>query len=128
MAIWTKNEDMPIWLESRELSKEIYRITRADKFSKDFQFVSQIRAYSGSVKNNITEGFERSGNKEFIQFLYIANGSCAETEAKSIERSTAFIIEEYDVLVSKLIGLSVSIQYFINYLKNSEYKGQKHKS
>ena len=129
MATWTKFEELPIWLESRELSKEIYKITRNDEFSKDLRFVSQIRASSGSIMDNIAEGFERRGNKEFIQFLYIANGSCAETRSQIHRAFDCLYIseEEYEDLISKLIGLSVSIHYFINYLKNSEYKGQKYK-
>ena len=129
MATCTKFEDLPIWLESRELSKKIYRITKNDGFSKDLRFVSQIRASSGSVMDNIAEGFERRGNKEFIQFLFIANGSCAETRSQIHRAFDCHYIskEEYNVLVCKLLGLSVSIHHFINYLKKSEYKGQKYK-
>jgi len=61
-------EDLDIWKDSREFSKEIYKITKYELFNKDFRFSSQIRASSGSIMDNIAEGFERNGNKEFTQF------------------------------------------------------------
>ena len=62
-------EDLTIFQKARELCKEIYKITKEGNFYKDTRFVQQIRASSGSVMDNIAEGFERDGNKEFINFL-----------------------------------------------------------
>ena len=62
-------EDLDLWRESREFCKDIYKITRYDLFNKDFRFRDQVRASSGSIMDNIAEGFERNGNKEFIQYL-----------------------------------------------------------
>ena len=64
-------EDLKIWQEARELSKEIYVISRLPEFSKDYRFVGQITSAAGSIMDNIAEGFERDGNKEFLQFLSI---------------------------------------------------------
>ena len=61
---------------AREFCKDIFRITSYTQFSKDYRFKGQIRSSSGSIMDNIAEGFERDGNKEFIQFLTIAKGSC----------------------------------------------------
>lgn len=68
-------EDIAAWKMSRELAREIYA-----KFnrSRDFGFRDQILRASVSIMNNIAEGFERSGNREFIRFLRISRGSCAE--------------------------------------------------
>ena len=76
-------EDLEIWQEARDLCKFVFSITLSDAFKKDFKFRDQIRASSGSIMDNIAEGFERGGNKEFIQFLYIAKGSCGETRSQS---------------------------------------------
>ena len=65
-------EDLAIFLKARELSKQVYQITRQGEFKYDSRFVQQIRASAGSVMDNIAEGYERQGNKEFKNFLYIA--------------------------------------------------------
>lgn len=75
-------EDLIIWQKARELCKDIHRITKYETFSHDYKFKNQINSSSGSVMDNIAEGFERNGNKEFIQFLYIAKGSCGEVRSQ----------------------------------------------
>jgi four helix bundle protein len=71
-------EDLEIWKEARRLTKEIYRLTSGSKFSMDFGLRDQTQRAVVSVMSNIAEGFERSGNQEFTQFLYVAKGSCGE--------------------------------------------------
>ena len=68
-------EELYIWQLSRDFCRDIFKITSYKEFSMDFRFKDQIRASSGSIMDNIAEGFERSGNKEFIHFLYISKGS-----------------------------------------------------
>ena len=75
-------EDLAIFLKARELSKQVYQITRQGEFKYDSRFVQQIRASAGSVMDNIAEGYERQGNKEFKNFLYIAKGSCGELRSQ----------------------------------------------
>jgi len=64
-------EDLDIWKEARELCMLIKEICENDKFSKDYTLKNQILSSSGSIMDNIAEGFERGGNKEFIQFLFL---------------------------------------------------------
>ena len=66
MAKAQKFEELAIFQMARELCKEVYKITKEKEFSKDSRFVQQIHASSGSVMDNIAEGFEREGNKEFV--------------------------------------------------------------
>jgi four helix bundle protein len=72
-------EDLNVWQRSRELVRLIYELTKNKIFKRDYFLVDQIRRSSISVLSNVAEGFERGSNKEFIQFLYIAKGSCGET-------------------------------------------------
>ncbi len=78
-----KFEDLEIWQEARELCRYVFKLTSTGLFNKDYKFRDQIRSSSGSVMDNIAEGFERGGNKEFAQFLSIAKGSCGETRSQS---------------------------------------------
>lgn len=70
-----KFEDLTVWQEGLELSIEIYKNF---KENNDFGFRDQIQRSAVSVPSNIAEGYERQTNKEFIQFLFIAKGSCGE--------------------------------------------------
>jgi four helix bundle protein len=120
-------EELDIWKQSRELCKGVYSVTNNVLFDKNCRFRDQIRASSGSVMDNIAEGFERNGNKEFIQFLYIAKGSCGEVRSQLYRAidSKLIIQEEFDVLYNKSMQLSKSISHFIQYLKTSQISGHK---
>ncbi len=77
-----KFEDLIAWQKARELTKNIYRITKIGELLKDFGLRDQIRRASVSIMSNIAEGFERAGRSEFHQFLVIAKGSCAELRSQ----------------------------------------------
>ena len=120
-------EDLEIWKEARELCKRVGEVTSISPFVNDFKLRDQIRSSSGSVMDNIAEGFERGGNKEFIQFLGIAKGSCGETRSQSYRAFDYHYIDQIvlDDLISRTLLLSKKISSFITYLKNSDYKGSK---
>lgn len=82
MATIKRFEDLEIWQDARRLSKEIIFISKNTDLNKDFKFNAQIKDSSGSVMDNIAEGFERNGNIEFRQFLSIAKGSAGETRSQ----------------------------------------------
>ena len=63
-------EDLEIFQKARDLCKEVYAITKKGEFHKDTRFVQQIHASAGSVMDNIAEGYERDGNKEFVNYLF----------------------------------------------------------
>jgi four helix bundle protein len=75
-------EDLIAWEKARELTREIYHITRKGAFAKDFGLSNQIQRAAVSIMSNIAEGFERGGRGEFQQFLSIAKASCAEVRSQ----------------------------------------------
>ena len=122
-------EDLEVWQLARELAKDIYKVTNSDVFSKDYRFCSQIRASAGSIMDNIAEGFERNGQKEFVQFLFIAKGSCGECRSQLYRALDVGYIdkETFNCYYEKTITISKSLSKFIKYLKESELKGIKYK-
>ena len=128
MSKVSKFEDLEIFQSARKLCKEVYEITNGGEFHKDIRFVQQIHASAGSMMDNIAEGYEREGNKEFINFLYIAKGSCGEVRSQIIRASdVGFIDNETSTrLYNDCIGLSKAISAFVKSLKTSGYRGSKH--
>jgi len=122
-----KFEDLAIFQKARELCKEVYAITKDGDFHKDSRFVQQIHASAGSVMDNIAEGFERDGNKEFINFLYIAKGSCGEVRSQLIRASDVGFIDNETAtrLYNDCLNLSKSLSKFIQSLKGSPISGLK---
>lgn len=128
MAAVKDFEELAIFQKAREISKKIYPITQRGEFKNDFRFVQQIRAAVGSIMDNIAEGFERTGNKEFLNFLYIAKGSCGEVRSQLMRANDIGYLtpEEYDELYTECRKLSAGIMNFIKEIKASEKVGAKY--
>lgn len=129
MAAVRDFEELSIFQKARELSKKIYPVTNREGFKSDYRFVQQIRAAAGSIMDNIAEGFERTGNKEFLNFLYIAKGSCGEVRSQLIRANDIGYMtpEVYEELYSDCRKLSASIMNFIKEIKTSDITGAKYK-
>jgi four helix bundle protein len=130
MAKIEKFEDLEVWQVARELCKIVYSLTNKNPFCKDFELVRQIRKSSGSIMDNIAEGYERDGNKEFIQFLSISKGSCGEVRSQSYRALDQSYIskEEFEELYNIASSISKMLSGFINYLRKSEINGIKYKN
>ena len=128
MATVKDFEELVIFQKARELSKKIYPITQRGELKNDFRFVQQVRAAVGSIMDNIAEGFERGGNKEFLNFLYIAKGSCGEVRSQLIRANDVGYLtpEEYNELYTECRKLSAGIMNFIKEIKTSEKVGAKY--
>ncbi|HET7360973.1 MAG TPA: four helix bundle protein [Salinimicrobium sp.] len=120
-------EDLKIWNSAREICQDIFEIRERTKLKTDYKLYDQINGSSGSVMDNIAEGFERNGNREFNQFLSIAKASCGETRSQLYRILDRKYInqDEFDLYYDKLIALSKQINSFMNYLRKSDLKGTK---
>ena len=127
MATITKFEDLEIWQEARKLAKEVFILSKETDLKTDFRFKEQIKASSGSVMDNIAEGFERDGNLEFRQFLSLSKGSAGETRSQIYRLYDCEYIseEQFKDLKNKYENLSGKIKNFITYLNKKDFKGNK---
>jgi four helix bundle protein len=121
-------EDLEIWKEARRLTQAVYRLTRDSRFSKDFSLRDQIQRAAISVMSNISEGFERGGNQEFVQFLYVAKGSCGEVRSQLYVALDQEYVDQKvaDSLLAVLKRLSVMIKHLIDHIKRSGMRGPKY--
>ncbi|PYS97926.1 MAG: four helix bundle protein [Acidobacteria bacterium] len=127
MATIYRFEDLDAWKIARELTRDVYRITQADGFSRDFALKNQIRKASVSVMSNIAEGFERDGNREFCNFLSIGKGSAGEVRSQlyvALDQEYVSRVE-FDHIYSKAQESGRVIAGLSNYLKQSGYSGNK---
>jgi len=129
MATINRFEDIIAWQKARILCKIIHGFTLKEPFLKDFKLVSQIKGSSGSAMDNIAEGFERGGNKEFIQFLFISKGSAGETRSQLYRALDNGYITEEEFKTAYQFAEEVSKldSGLINHLNSSEIKGAKYK-
>ncbi len=127
MATAKKFEDLDVWVSAKELAVLIYKITDDGQLKKDFGLKDQLRRASVSIVSNIAEGFERNGNKEFVQFLSFAKGSAGEVRAQLyIAKELNYFDEEtFNLMSEKATSISKMLSGLMNYLKKSELKGTK---
>ena len=120
-------EYLEIWQKSRCLCNEIFILMTETGLSKDYALKDQLNGSSGSIMDNIAEGFERGSKKEFIQFLYISKASAGESRSQLYRvYDRKYITEEkFNSLFNSILEISKQISKFIDYLKKSEYKGDK---
>ena len=125
----TTIEELEIWKLAREYAIEINRLVNTDSFKYEFGLKQQIKNASGSIMDNIAEGFGRGSRKEFVNFLSIAKGSAEELRSQlyrcldyrlTDEKRFISLLNQLDLLVRKIASL-------IHYLNSVTTKGQKFK-
>ena len=129
MAKIEKFEDLEIWRLAREICQQIEFFIQNTNLKSNYSLKDQIDRSSGSIMDNIAEGFERNGNREFIQFLSIAKGSAGEVKSQSYRAfDKKLISEEQHLKLNEMVELVKNkIGAMMNYLNNCEIKGLKFK-
>lgn len=129
MATIKKFEDILSWQKARDLNKLLGEIIDSGKFKTSFKLLNQVEGSAGSIMDNIAEGFERGGNKEFLQFLSIAKGSSGEFRSQLYRMVDREMIsaEEFEELYNSAVAISSLIQKLMTYLEHSDLKGAKFK-
>ena len=122
MATIKRFEELDVWKAGMELCSSIYSLTNTDSFSKDYGLKDQIRRSAISVPSNISEGYERDSQKQFIYFLVIAKGSCGElrTQLKIASNLNYINVNEYEKLNLECLSVSKQLAGFISYLKTKK--------
>lgn len=129
MAYIKNFQELIVWQKARLMCNDIYTLMNSGSFRRDFGLREQINRSSGSVMDNIAEGFERDGKREFIQFLSYAKSSASEVKSQlyrafdrgHISNDQLQLMEERLSEISKMVGGLTS------YLKKSDLRGVKFK-
>lgn len=110
-------KDLVVWQRSMEFVQEVYRITKQLPRSEEFALTSQLRRAAISIPSNIAEGSKRGTEKDFLQFLRIANGSSAESETQLLIAQREYSNVDY----SKGLELLEEVQHMLNTLMSTLY-------
>ena len=113
-------ENLRVWQEARDFVNDIYRVMQS---CRDFGFRDQIQRAAVSIMNNIAEGNESGSDAKYINFLYIAKGSCSEVRSmlylcEDLGFCTA---EKHKELHDKSQSISGSLKKLITYIENNKH-------
>ena len=127
MATIKRFEELEMWILSRSLCKELGVLIDLGLFKNNFRLIGQIEGSSGSIMDNIAEGFERGTKAEFILFLGYAKGSCGELRSqlyRSLDRQY-INQDQFETFIIMAKRISAMIQKFIEYLRKTNIKGNR---
>jgi four helix bundle protein len=129
MSIVKRFEDLNVWQKARALCKDLNPKITEGKFGRDFGLRDQLNRSSGSVMDNIAEGFEREGKNEFIQFLSYAKGSSGEVRSQLYRAFDRQYLnsEELKEFLTRTEEVTKMLTGLIIYLKKSSIQGLKYK-
>ncbi|GAB4055470.1 four helix bundle protein [Spirosoma litoris] len=129
MAKINRFEDLDVWQFARQLSNDIYWLTQKGTFAKDFELKNQINRASGSIMDNIAEGFGRANRAEFIVFLGYSMDSGTEVKSqlyRAFDRHHVDL-ECFNELYGRADRVGKMLFGLIQALKKSPVRGLKYK-
>ena len=129
MATIYQFEELELWKLARQLCERLGKLIDDGKMKKNYGLIDQVERSSGSIMDNIAEGFERGMRGEFITFLGYAKGSCGELRSQLYRmRARKYISQnEFDELILLSTRISSLLQKFIMYLQKTPIKGTRKK-
>jgi four helix bundle protein len=118
MATITRFEEIDAWQTARELTRQIYTLTRSGQFARDFGLSDQMRRAAVSIFSNIAEGFESRTNSLFTEYLGRAKASAGELRAQAyVALDAGYLVQsEFDGLYELCDKCSRQISRFMQYL------------
>lgn len=130
MATFKSFEDIQVWQKARILCSKINNLITTTELAKDYKLKDQINGSSGSIMDNIAEGFGRGGNLEFVQFLEISHGSACECQSQLYRILDRHYInkELFDQLYLLCSEIRKMIIGLIQYIQKANIKGPKFKN
>lgn len=120
-------EDLEVWKISRKLCQLVEHLFQTTELGNNYTLRNQMERSSGSIMDNIAEGFGRGGNKEFHNFLSFSKGSCTELKSQFYRSFDKKLIsdEDYMKALEMIEHCDNKIGAFMYYLRNTKIKGQK---
>jgi four helix bundle protein len=120
MTTITRFEEIEAWQTARELTRQIYTLTRSGQFARDFGLCDQMRRAAVSVLSSIAEGFESRTSTLFREYLGRAKASAGELRAQAYVALDAGYLDQADfkVLYELCDKCSRQISRFMQYLAN----------
>lgn len=111
-------KELNVWQRSFDLVRWIYELTKTFPDNEKFGLCSQMQRAVVSIPSNIAEGFGRQGTKEFIHFLYIADGSCAELETQVLLSEALGYAEPSSERIEQIAEIQKMLHGLIRSLKS----------
>ena len=120
MAKIERFEDIEAWKVAREISRQVYSITRSGNFAKDFGLRDQMQRSAVSIMANIAEGFDSGSSREFVRFLGYALRSATELQSHLYVALDQDYLnkQEFDVLFTSITKCKNLISGFARYLRS----------
>lgn len=115
-------EDIEAWKAARELTKQIYSVSKEGQFSRDYGLQDQIQKATTSIMANIAEGFDGGSDREFIRFLGYSMRSASEVQSHLyVALDQRYIDEkEFTALYEKTVTVKSLVRGFIRYLRSEQ--------
>ena len=124
-----KFEDLEVWQLARNICKIVDKLLNETSLGRNYALANQMERSSGSIMDNIAEGFGRGGNAEFHNFLSFSKGSTSELKSQCYRSKDKNLMKDsdFELLITECCKLENKLGAFMFYLRKSDLKGIKFK-